>query len=136
MQTSDLRSANALNIPVRSRRVLIVDGAEMLVMLLETYGHTAMMIHDGGSALAVVREQVPHFVFLDHGLPDIDGYEVARRTYTDLNLTQPLIVAVTGWGTERDREQTRAAGFDAHLTKPVSTTDLRTVLSLGSVGTR
>jgi two-component system CheB/CheR fusion protein len=56
---------------------------------------------------------------LDLGLPGLDGYEVARRLRADRSITQPMIVAVSGWGAEEDRRKSKAAGFDQHFIKPV-----------------
>lgn len=74
----------------------------------------------GAEALRIAGRSNPHLVLLDLGLPSMDGYEVAARLRGDLGLVNTRIVALTGWGTEQDKARTTAAGFDAHLTKPVS----------------
>ena len=106
-----------------SRRVLVVDdnidAAECLAMLLQLQGHQVRLVHDGLAALAAVREFIPDAVLLDLGLPDIDGYAVAQRIRGDIDLRQPRLIALTGWGSEEDRRRTLAAGFDHHLVKPV-----------------
>ena len=83
-----------------ARRILVVDdnvdGAETLVMLLELEGHEATMVHDGVAALDALRAARPDTVFLDIGLPGIDGYEVARRIRGDASLAQPVLIALTG----------------------------------------
>jgi len=103
-------------------RVLVVDdnrdAAESLGMLLEMEGHTAHIAHDGQQALQLAGELQPDVVFLDIGLPDVSGYEVARQLRAQPAFRQTLLVALTGWGTEDDRIRTRDAGFDRHLTKP------------------
>jgi CheY-like chemotaxis protein len=72
-----------------------------------------------------VQEQRPEVVLLDIGLPDIDGYEACRRIRANGSLPkQPLLVALTGWGQQSDQQAAKAAGFDAHLTKPVAPDDL------------
>jgi PAS domain S-box-containing protein len=106
-----------------SGRVLIVednpDGLRTLVELIESNGHTALGFADGPAALRVAKGWQPDLALLDLGLPLMDGYEIAARLRDDLGLKDTRLVALTGWGTEQDRAKTTAAGFDAHLTKPV-----------------
>lgn len=103
-------------------RVLIVDdnedAADALAMLLEAAGHETKVEHDGPSAIAVAPSFRPDVVFLDIGLPGMSGYEVAQHLKRE-TFEQPHLVAVTGWGTEEDRQRSERAGFDVHLTKPV-----------------
>jgi signal transduction histidine kinase len=103
-------------------QVLVVDdnedAAESLGMLLELEGHTAHIAHDGRQALQLAGELHPDIVFLDIGLPDVSGYEVARQLRAQPAFQRTMLVALTGWGTEDDRIRTREAGFDRHLTKP------------------
>jgi CheY-like chemotaxis protein len=105
-------------------RVLIIednlDGLRTLVELLDLNGHTVLGVPDGPAALRVAGEWQPDLVLLDLGLPLMNGYEVASRLRSDVGLTDTRIVALTGWGTEQDRARTAAAGFHAHLTKPVA----------------
>jgi signal transduction histidine kinase/integral membrane sensor domain MASE1/CheY-like chemotaxis protein len=106
------------------RRVLVVDdnadSAESLAILLQMQGHDVRMAHDGPSALAAAREQRPDLVLLDIGLPaGMDGYEVAQRLRPEPGLERAVIVAVTGFGQEEDRQRATDAGFDGHLVKPV-----------------
>ena len=109
--------------PVVSRRVLIADGnrdaAESLAILLRFEGHDVVVANDGEVALRLFEAHTPDVAFLDIGMPNLNGYEVARRIRASANGTNVLLVAVTGWGQEKDRRQTREAGFDHHLTKPV-----------------
>lgn len=106
-----------------ARRVLVVDdnidAAETLGMLLELSGHQVSLAHSGPDAVDAVRSFAPDLVFLDIGLPGLDGYGVARAVRGDASITQPRLVALTGWGTDEDRRRAREAGFDGHLVKPV-----------------
>lgn len=102
--------------------VLVVDdntdAAESLGVLLDIEGHAAHIAHSGAEALQVAKEQALDVVFLDIGLPDMTGYDVARRMRLLPGMDKTLLVALTGWGTQDDRQRTRDAGFDRHLTKP------------------
>ena len=104
-------------------RVLVVednpDGLSTLLELIGADGHEVRGSTDGPAALEIAAQWTPTVVLLDLGLPQMDGYEVAKRMRGDLALQDTHIAALTGWGTQRDREQTAAAGFDAHLAKPV-----------------
>jgi len=114
------------------KRVLIVDdnadGAEMLAAVLNGDGHQALIAHDGRTALRLAAEHQPDLVFLDIGLPDMDGFEVARRLKGEPRLAGVRLVALTGFGQEEDRRQSLAAGFDHHMVKPVDMKALREVL--------
>jgi CheY-like chemotaxis protein len=105
-----------------------VDSAQSLAMLLEVSGHLAWMAHDGAAALDAAREYRPQVVFLDIGLPKIDGYEVAKRLRDDPAIRDIVIVAMTGYGQAADRERARAVGFDHHLVKPVDYANVERVL--------
>jgi CheY-like chemotaxis protein len=94
------------------------DAAESLGVLLDIEGHAAHIAHNGAEALQIAQEHALDVVFLDIGLPDMSGYDVARRLRMLPGLQQTLLVALTGWGTQDDRQRTREAGFDRHLTKP------------------
>jgi CheY-like chemotaxis protein len=115
------------------RRVLVVDdnvdAAETLALLLDLDGHHPQVVHTGTHALAAAQDQPPDLVFLDIGLPDLNGYEVAGRLRQMPALRGTLLVALTGWGAERDRERAREAGIDVHLTKPVTAEALAAVLA-------
>lgn len=118
-----------------SRRVLLVedspDVAESFAMLLRTLGHEVRVAPDGAGALDAAREFRPDVVLLDIGLPDMDGYEVARCLRAEYAQTLRL-VALTGYGQEEDRRRAREAGFDQHLLKPVKVEELERVV--GAVG--
>jgi len=119
------------------KRVLIVDdnadGAEMLAAVLNVDGHQALIAHDGRTALQLAAEHLPDVVFLDIGLPDMDGFEVARRLRGEPRLAGARLVALTGFGQEEDRRQSMAAGFDHHMLKPVDIKALREVLRIALV---
>ena len=110
---------------VRSRRVLLaddnVDSAQSLAMLLELQGHQVEVVHDGASALRRLEEIRPEFALLDIGMPEVNGYEVARRTRAQPWGATIKLIALTGWGQEQDRREALEAGFDDHLVKPVDT---------------
>src|SRR5438552_3409473 len=110
-------------VPQRAARVLLVednpDTAESLTMLLELLGHRVRAVHDGVAALDAARTNVPDVMLVDIGLPGMDGYEVARRVRRDPHVRHVVLVALTGYGREEDKQHAMAAGFDYHLVKPV-----------------
>ncbi len=132
--TVEAPAAQASPIPAAAvgRRILVVDdnddAATALSMLLEHLGHETAVAHDGLEALDKVQDYAPDVVLLDIGLPRMNGYETCRRIRASTGPHQPLIVALTGWGSERDREQSREAGFDGHLVKPVEHEKLMALL--------
>ncbi|MEO8312128.1 MAG: response regulator [Caldimonas sp.] len=103
-------------------RILVVDdnhdAAEATKVLLELAGHEVKMVGDGGDALASAPVFAPDVVLLDIGLPQMDGYEVARRLRQLAETRASCLIALTGYGQPGDRERARLAGFDHHLTKP------------------
>jgi CheY-like chemotaxis protein len=115
----------------RGHRVLVVDdnqdAAESIRTLLDLLEAHARVAFDGPQALALFREFNANIVLLDIGMPGMDGYEVARALRERHPERNVHIVALTGWGQDQDRAQTRAAGFDRHLVKPV---DFATLQSL------
>jgi PAS domain S-box-containing protein len=104
-------------------RILIVDdnadGAESLAMLLDEVGHETHQAHDGLEALEVAERVRPDAVLLDIGLPKLNGYEVCRRLRELPWAKDVIILALTGWGQEEDRQRSQDAGFDNHLVKPL-----------------
>lgn len=106
-----------------------VDAAESLAMLLELRGNETRLAHTGPDALAAAAAFHPQVVFLDIGLPGLDGYEVAQRLRAIPARPRPLLVAVTGWGSSDDRQRARAAGFDLHLVKPVDSVAIDAALA-------
>jgi CheY-like chemotaxis protein len=104
-------------------RVLVVDdnadGADMLELGLQTLGHSARVAYNGPSALAAAKEFRPDVALLDIGLPLMDGFELARRLREEMGSETPVLIAVTGYGQDTDRERTRLAGFSHHIVKPI-----------------
>ena len=124
--------------PGPGRRILIVDdnrdAARSLGTLLRLLGNETRIALGGWQALEEVPEYLPDVVVLDIGMPGLNGLEVARRIRA-LPLHQPLLVALTGFGSEEDRRQAQKAGFDAHLVKPVDLEALKAVLTRQVVST-
>jgi CheY-like chemotaxis protein len=106
-----------------------VDAAESLAMLLQLEGHDVRVAHDGPAALAAVEAEPPDLVFLDIGMPVMNGYDVARRLRQRPGPENLVLVAVTGWGQEEDRRRSQEAGFDHHLIKPVEPEALHSLLA-------
>jgi len=109
--------------PLIRRRVLIVDdnrdAAEWLATLLSLSGHETHVALDGEQAVKAAERLLPDAILLDIGLPRVDGYEVCRRIRQQPWGRDLMIVALTGWGQEEDRQKSREAGFNTHLVKPV-----------------
>ncbi len=114
------------------RRILIADDnadfANSLGALLSGRGHEVRVVYDGAEALATAARFNPDFAFLDIGMPRVHGYEVARRLREAPGTAACVLVAVTGWGQEDDRQRAREAGFDRHLVKPAAPEDIETIL--------
>lgn len=104
-------------------RVLVVDdnkdAAGMLSLFLETVGHDVSVSYNAQNALVVAARTSPAILFVDIGLPDMDGYELARRLRARPETARSLLIAVTGYGQPQDQEHAMQAGFDHHLFKPV-----------------
>src|SRR4029450_4196272 len=117
----------------RARHVVIVednaDFREGLRLLLESWGHRVEEAASGARGVALVRLGRPEIVLVDLGLPDVDGYSVARAVRSAAGDTV-LLVAITGYGAISDRRRAEDAGFDAHLTKPISPHELAEILLL------
>ncbi len=115
------------------RRVLVVDdnqdSAASLAMILSLMGHETRTANDGLEALNVADEFQPHAVLLDIGMPRLNGYEAARRMRQTEWGRQMLLVALTGWGQETDRQRSSSAGFDIHLIKPVDVAEIQRLLA-------
>jgi signal transduction histidine kinase len=127
-------AAVAPDVPVAAAccRILVVDdnldAADSLAMLLNLGGHETRVAPDGPTALGIAPTFRPHAVFLDIGLPGMDGYEVARRLRQESATARSVLVAITGYGQHEDRRRSEAAGFDHHLVKPVEWDALQSVL--------
>jgi len=114
------------------RRVLVVDdnedAASSLAMLLKLLGIEVKTANDGLTALAMLEKYHPDVILLDIGMPEMDGIEVARQIRQRSEYDDILLVALTGWGQEDDRRQTKKAGFDSHLVKPADIAALQSLL--------
>ncbi|BFG72123.1 hypothetical protein PTKU46_01560 [Paraburkholderia terrae] len=124
---------DAHSAPDAKRRVMVVDdsvdGAESMSILLEMLGHDVRVMYDGAAAISTAGEFKPEVVLLDIGLPGIDGYQVARALRAEPATAGALLIALTGYGQESDRQRTRDAGFDHHLVKPASLDDIERVIA-------
>jgi CheY-like chemotaxis protein len=95
------------------------DAAQTLALILKMSGYDVHLAISGREALAVAKREQPDAMFLDIGMPDMSGYEVAASVRQESWGEGALLVAVTGWGQPNDKEKSRIAGFNHHLTKPV-----------------
>ena len=113
---------------IPSRRILVADdnddAAESLTLRLQLAGHDVRTAHNGAEALAIAGEFKPQIVLLDLGMPKMDGYATAREIRKRPWGKHATLIALTGWGQERDRQRTEEAGFDRHLVKPVAEVEL------------
>ena len=117
----------------RRSRVLIVDdnvdAAETFALLLEELGHATRVVFESPQALAAALEFAPDIVFLDIGMPHLDGFGLARQLRGHPALRQVRLAALSGWGTDDDRAKSRAAGIDHHLAKPVVMQEVADILA-------
>jgi CheY-like chemotaxis protein len=104
------------------------DAADTLSMALELFGCEVTVAHSAAQALDILPVASPSVVLLDIGLPDMNGYELARRVRQLPGGAAMTLIATTGWGQQKDRERAFDAGFDHHLTKPVDFEMLRSLL--------
>jgi CheY-like chemotaxis protein len=110
------------------------DAREALQVLLELDGYAVVTAAEGLAALDIARTKHPDIALIDIGLPGLDGYEVARRLCA-ADGPRPVLIALTGYSQPQDRRDAEAAGFDAHLVKPVDPADLtRLLTTLGTPG--
>jgi PAS domain S-box-containing protein len=119
--------------PVQPSRILVVDdnieAADVLVMMLQMFGHEAQAAYSGQTALEMAVQYQPNVVLLDIGLPKMDGYEVARHLRQHPQTKEVWVIALTGYGQDSDRQRTQETGFDYHLVKPVDPRKLRDLLA-------
>lgn len=115
-----------------ARKVLIVDdnadAAEMMAMLLSSCGHEVQTAGDAESSLRIANEFIPDVILLDIGLPGTDGYTIARILRRDPRFQKCMLIALTGYGSTRDRELSTEAGFDHHIVKPAQVDHLLQLL--------
>ncbi|MBP9756987.1 MAG: response regulator [Candidatus Pacebacteria bacterium] len=115
-----------------TKRILVVDDNEAAAIgmerLLAHHGHMVQTAHDGKSALVALHDFMPQVVLLDIGLPDMSGHEVARKIRSHGG-KQPILIALTGYGQDSDKSEAIVSGFNYHLTKPVSITEVLAILN-------
>lgn len=118
--------------PEKRLSILVIDdnqdAADSLHDVLEMHGHDVLAAYDGESAIALVRDKAPQVALVDIGMPHVDGYEVARRVNA-MPGAKPILVAVTGWGSNADKQLAKEAGFAYHLTKPLDYDSLAALLA-------
>jgi CheY-like chemotaxis protein len=121
-------------------KILVVDDnrdvADSCCMLIELCGHQVRSAYTGAEALALAESFRPHMIATDIGLPDIDGYEFARKIRACDWAASVVLVAITGWGEEEHRRQSHAAGFNHHLTKPIDPKTMESLLESITGGLR
>ncbi|HEY4999416.1 MAG TPA: ATP-binding protein, partial [Usitatibacter sp.] len=124
-------------VEARRRRVLVADdnqdSATTLAMILEMFGSETRVVHDGEDAVSMAATFRPDAILLDIGMPKLDGYEACARIRRLEGARPALIVALTGWGEEGDKERARAAGFDMHLVKPVDPVKLNELIGAAPI---
>lgn len=134
MNTTDTMTLTDSGSELLQRRILVVDdnadSADTLAMLIELLGAEVRIARSGPAALRELDAFHPAAILLDIGMPEMDGYEVARRIRSQPRFAKVRLIALTGWGQEEDRRRARDSGFDHHLLKPVDLEALRAVLSL------
>jgi CheY-like chemotaxis protein len=119
--------------PVAAMKILVVDdnvdAAKTMAMLLGLSDHETRTAYSGHEALDIATIFVPNVIFLDIGLPNMNGYEVAKKLQNMSIMASTKLIALTGWGTAEDIQKSKDAGFYAHLTKPVDPEEVDTLLS-------
>ena len=118
------KSENKINEPATEAcRILVADdnqdSADSLAMMLEMLGHEVSLAHDGLEALETAKSSKPELVFMDLGMPRMNGYDAARLIRNAPECKGVVLVALTGWGQEEDRRRSYEAGFDYHIVKPI-----------------
>jgi signal transduction histidine kinase len=120
-------------VPAATRRILVVDdnrdAAETLAAMLRLEGNEVDTAFDGEGAISASAEFQPDIILMDLGMPKLDGYDAARAIRRDARGLEVVLIAITGWGGDVDRQMSREAGFDRHLVKPVVPTELLAILS-------
>lgn len=121
-----------MTIPPERRRVLVIDDdidcADTTAMILRRLGADVLVAYSGATGLDAFLSFAPDLIFLDIGMPHMDGYETVREMRARQAGQGAKIVALSGWGRDEDRERMLAAGFDHHLVKPANIEDLRELL--------
>ncbi len=121
-------------VPASALRILVVedndDARETMKTLLEVWGHAVWSASDGRAGLELALSLAPDVALVDIGLPNLDGYEVARQIRSQSSSARPLLIAMTGYGQPEDRARALDAGFDTHMVKPVQAHELARILAL------
>lgn len=105
------------------------DVADSLQILLRMLGHETRTVYAGKDALAVIRDWTPEIAFIDIGMPDMDGYQLGQAIRSQDLRPRPLLVALSGYGSDRNRQRSLKAGFDHHLLKPAALDDIEALLA-------
>jgi CheY-like chemotaxis protein len=130
---ADIRAGTGQDNGIRACRMLVVDdnrdGADLMAVLLRLQGHEVEVAHDGYCALEIAAKFEPEVVLLDIGLPGLNGYDVAKQL-RQMKLRRPqCLIAMTGYGSDEDRQRTEEAGFDHHIVKPIEPAELNKLLA-------
>jgi two-component system CheB/CheR fusion protein len=123
----------------RTRLLIVDDDADTITtsaLLLTKLGHMVLAVGSGEAALEAIQDFKPDVVLLDIAMPDMDGYELARRIRQLIDFKYVVIVAITGYGQPSDREKSKDAGIDHHLVKPITLDDLKAILAEWEARTR
>ncbi len=126
--------------PLPARRVLVVDdnedAAELLSIMLDMIGQTAAVAHSGPDCLSMAVQFLPDLIFLDIGMPGMNGFDTALALRAMPSLEKTMLVALTGWDDAQTRSRALASGFDRHLTKPATLELIEDVLRHYAVAAR
>ena len=109
-----------------------IDGGNSLQLYLQLLGHQASVVSSGTTAMESLAQEMPDFIILDIGLPDMTGNEVARRIRAMPKGDLPLILAASGWSSESDKQQILEAGCDMHRAKPLDLEELAKLIEAGA----
>jgi CheY-like chemotaxis protein len=133
VQQGTARESSEESLDPQARRILIaddnVDAAASLALLLEMQGHETRTANNGREAVELAETFQPDIIFMDLGMPQVDGIEATRQIRAEPWGKAMVIVALTGWGQESNRRQTRAVGMDLHLVKPINLEGIAAVLA-------
>ncbi|MEI7670159.1 MAG: response regulator [Pseudomonadota bacterium] len=123
---------NMKDITVHNYRVLAVDDneacAKTMMWTMEMLGHNAKFALDGPTAISLAKTFLPDIVFMDIGMPEMNGYEVCQIMQKDPAFANTTFIAVTGWGGKEHQERSKEAGFHYHLLKPIDIEKLKKIL--------
>jgi PleD family two-component response regulator len=115
------------------RRVMVVDdnvdAAQVLGAMMETHGHDCRVVFDSTKALKVAQQYKPEYVFLDLGMPEVDGYALCRQMRELPELATTIFIAQTGWSDQTFVDRAKAAGFHHHLVKPIALQEIKLIVT-------